>query len=683
MSDPVPTPAPEARLPLTVPLRDLAVAPENLRFGEPPDDGIPQLAETILAAGLLQPLTVRPGRRREARWMVLDGRRRWLALTALLADGRIAEDFGVSAFVENDRARQAAAVVLTNTGVPVHVADVIAAIGRMLKAKLTVEAVAAALGYEEVEVRRLAALAGLHPKALEALKAGRVSLRQARLLARLPDRKEQGELAQATLDGYAFPEWRITDRLERGRLTAADRRFRLAGAARYAAAGGRIESDLFGEHPDVLLDPAALEAAWSGRAEALADAVAAPGREVQVASIAGEPDETLEPFGPAYGDGLDAEALDAEALDAWRAAEAAAAEAAAALADRDLSDASCDGAIRAFLEARLAALVASERARDASLVQVFASGRTGLDLRAYGPPPEVVEVEAHETQREAADDGPALSLSTTFARPGAGSLAPVRCVAAAPPPELEGVNHALHEVRTDTATRALVRALADDPGTALVAIVARLFAVMVLRQGLGKGGGALTVGAEAYSRPRTPPIASLDGEVRQRLADRRVAWEASGLSPIGWVASLAHGERMALLAELAGLSLDLREERTSLLRRAARAEAVEIAALCGADVTLHWTPDAPFLAAHPKGKLLAMLDEMGGPDGRAGGCRKDELVALVAERAAERAWAPAYLSWAAALPEEPEPQPDEAGALTRDGASHDEAPDDEAAAVAA
>lgn len=678
MSDPVPTPAPEARLPLTVPLRDLAVAPENLRFGEPPDDGIPQLAETILAAGLLQPLTVRPGRRREARWMVLDGRRRWLALTALLADGRIGEDFGVSAFVEADRARQAAAVVLTNTGVPVHVADVIAAIGRMLKAKLTVEAVAAALGYEEVEVRRLAALAGLHPKALEALKAGRVSLRQARLLARLPDRKEQGELAQATLDGYAFPEWRITDRLERGRLTAADRRFRLAGAERYAAAGGRTESDLFGEHPDVLLDPEALEAAWSGRAEALADGVAAPGREVQVASIAGEPDEALEPFGHAYGDGLDA-----EALEAWRAAEAAAEEAAAALADHDLADASCDGVIRTFLEVRLAALVAGEPARDASLVLVFASGRTGLDLRAYGPPAEVVEAEADETERESADDGPALSLSPTFAHSGAGPFPPVRCVAAAPPPELEGVNHALHEVRTDTATRALVRALADDPGTALVALVARLFAVMVLRQGLGKGGGALTVGAEAYSRPRTPPIAGLDGEVRQRLADRRVAWEASGLSPIGWVASLAHGERMALLAELVGLSLDLREERTSLVRRAVRAEAVEIAALCGADITLHWTPDEPFLAAHPKGKLLAMLDEMGAPDSRAGGCRKDELVALVAERAAERAWAPAYLSWAAAPPEEPELQPDEAGALAGDGASHDEAPDDEAAAVAA
>src|SRR5687768_18233686 len=50
-----------------------------------------------------------------------------------------------------------------------------------------------ALGYGELDVRRLAALSDLHPKALEALKAGRCTLRQAKLLARLrdPERSEE------------------------------------------------------------------------------------------------------------------------------------------------------------------------------------------------------------------------------------------------------------------------------------------------------------------------------------------------------------------------------------------------------------------------------------------------------------------------------------------------------------
>jgi ParB family chromosome partitioning protein len=241
-------------------------------------------------------------------------------------------------------------------------------------------------------------------------------------------------------------------------------------------------------------------------------------------------------------------------------------------------------------------------------------------------------------------------------------------VAVAPKVEVEGVNHGLHELRTDTATRALIRALADDPAAALVAVVARMLVTVVLDRDLHKGAGALSLRAEAYSRARGSPIEALDGEVRRRLAERRAAWETSGLSPIGWVSSLAHGEKMALLAELAALSLDLREARTTSLRRTARSEAAEIAALCQADVTLHWTPDESFLGAHPKTKLLDMLDEMGAGETRAGAARKDELVALVAERAAERSWAPAYLSWTAEPPQEAEdpselaPPTDEAAA---------------------
>lgn len=205
----VPTVAPiePDRLPVAFALRGLDVAPEILRFNEPAHDGIGELAETIFAAGVLQPLTVRQGRGTEHPAMVLDGRRRLLALACLLEAGRLADDYPVSCFVETDVARQAAATVLTNTAVPVHVADVIVAIGKMLKAKLAVPAIAGALGYGELEARRLAAFSELHPKALEALKAGRCSLRQAKLLARLPGRAAQGEIAEAALGGYLRRPW--------------------------------------------------------------------------------------------------------------------------------------------------------------------------------------------------------------------------------------------------------------------------------------------------------------------------------------------------------------------------------------------------------------------------------------------------------------------------------------------
>jgi ParB family chromosome partitioning protein len=102
---------------------------------------------------------------------------------------------------------------------------------------------------------------------------------------------------------------------------------------------------------------------------------------------------------------------------------------------------------------------------------------------------------------------------------------------------------------------------------------------------------------------------------------------------------------MALMAELTALSLNLREARTSLLRHGARAEAAEIAALCGADISAHWTPDQPYLAVHSKKQLSALLDEMGVDDDRSKTLKKDDLVTFVAEAAAERQWAPSALAW--------------------------------------
>lgn len=633
-----PAAAPPERVRKTYPLRDLGVAPENMRFGEPADEEVPQLAATIKAAGLLQPLTVRPGRRKEKPAMALDGRRRLLALEILLAAGDIDGDYPVDVFEETDPARQAAAVLLTNTAVPVHVADVIVSIGRMLKARLTPPVIAGALGYAEVDVRRLAALSALAPKALQALRQGRINLRQAKLLARLPDKATQAELAEVALKGHGFPEWRVDEILDEGSLTVRDRRCPLVGAEAYAAAGGRTVSDLFGERADVLLDAEILQTLWTGRAEALAETLRAEGLEVRVtADPAPEMPDDLEPFGYAFGFGLD----EAQ-LRAWREADTVARTAGEALHALDLASGDAAAPLTDWLRARLATDRLSEPVRAVTAAVLTPHSGTGLEVVFLGPPAE--EPEADEPADPAADALPA---------PGPLPLGPAaEPLAAAAPAETEGVNHALHEVRTDAATRALIRALADDPTTALTALVARLFSVLVLRSGLAKGGGALTVSADAYSRPRAPAIEALDGEVRRRLADRRAAWEASARTPIGWVAGLAHGEKMVLLAELVALSLDLREERTTLLRRAARAEAAEIAALCAADVTLYWTPDEAFLRPHAKAQLLAMLEAMGAGVERARALKKDELVALVAEEAEIRAWAPAWLSWAAPADDE-------------------------------
>lgn len=628
------TAASETRVRKFVRLGDLGVAPENMRHGEPPDPGIPLLADTIDAAGLLYPLLIRAGRRKEKPGMVLEGRRRLFGLEHNRALGRIDDDFLVEVVEETDPERQIAAVLLTSTAIPVHLADVIGSIGKMLKAKLTVPAIARALGYAEVEVKRLAAVSAVHPKAIEALKEGKLTLSQVRLLARVSDRELQKEVAVQALSGFGFQGWRISERLEQGRVTALDRRFALVGAARYAEAGGRVEADLFGELPDQLLDPEILTDLWTARAREAA-------RELEVEGVAvhltrdGEAElgDELEPLGYVYANGL----AD-EQLAAYQAAQAAFRDAVMHVRDADLATEDAPASLSEMLRLKLALERAGQPGRTIRTVVLWPAGRLGVDSRFYAEPLPATDGEAEAEALSGGGHVPA------YRRPEAVEVPALDL-------DLDGVGHALHETRTDLATRGLIRALADDPGAALVALTARLFTILALDGARSTESSALALTAAPYARPKQEPVEALDGEVRRRLAERRAAWKASGQRPIPWIAELPHGERMALLAELVALRLDVRESKTTTLRPAARAEAVEIAGLTCADVAAYWTPDEPFLKVHRKKHLLAMLETMGAADDRARTLKHDELVQFVVERAAERGWAPAEVGWTVEAPD--------------------------------
>jgi ParB family chromosome partitioning protein len=231
--------APSPMTRIQVRLGDLGLAKENLRFDEAADEGVPQLADTILAAGVVIAPIVRPGRRGELPHMALDGRRRRMALLLLKERGAIDDEYVVECQLAETKAQQAAAIVLPNTEhAPVHVADVIVAIGRLRKAKMETVAIAKALGYAEVEIKRLEALSAVHTTVLKALRQGKLTLKQVRLFARIPDLKQQAEIAQSALDGY-LQDYQLRNLVSRDRVTVEDPRFGLVGMDRYIAAGGR------------------------------------------------------------------------------------------------------------------------------------------------------------------------------------------------------------------------------------------------------------------------------------------------------------------------------------------------------------------------------------------------------------------------------------------------------------
>jgi ParB family transcriptional regulator, chromosome partitioning protein len=635
--DAVPAAAPMTRI--QVRLGDLGLAKENLRFGEPADDGVPQLADTILAAGVVISPIVRAGRKGEQPFMALDGRRRRFALLLLKERGQIDDDYLVDCQLAETKAQQIAAIVLPNNEhAPVHVADVIGAIGRLRRARMDTVAIAKALGYAELEIKRLEALSAVHAKVLKALRAGKLTLKQVKLFARLGDKERQAAIAQTALDGH-FYDHHIQSVVTDGRLSVEDPRFPIVGTHRYVAAGGRISSDLFGELPDALSDGDILDAAWRARIQPLADALTEAGLTVfQGADVV---------FGAPEGFVRLRHVYQWELPETQRAAfveaEAKLADAEAAIAEVDVADDAAPLAVVPVILAQ-AALAGVPLVRDRIGAVVLAPARDGVDATFFSTPlpkedwPAEIEGEVDE------DDG---DDETTPSLGGRSAYADVEVPRA--DVETQGSSHVFHETRTDVATRGLIRDLADDPSAALTILVAQLFKQLALHTPGALEESALQISATAYRRGTTPAIAALDGEVKDRLDARRAAYRASSLRPITWVETLPHGEKMALLAELTAMALNLREARTSGIRHAARAEAAEIADLCGADISAHWTPDQAYLEVHSKKQLFALLEEMGVDDDRAKTLKKDDLVGFVAESAAERAWAPAALDWSRPL----------------------------------
>jgi ParB family chromosome partitioning protein len=598
---PAVTPTPMATV--KVRLGDLGLAPENLRFKEPADDGVPQLADTILAAGVVIPPIVRPGRKGEQAYMALDGRRRRFGLLLLRDRGDLTDDYEVDCLLAETKAQQVAG------------------------------AIAAALGYAELEIKRLEALAAVHPNVLKALRAGKLTLKQVRLFARIGDKKQQAEIAQTALDGY-FQDYQLKGLVTRGRVTVDDPRFALVGMDRYVAAGGRVSSDLFAELPDALLDPEILSAAWRDRAQPIAAHLQAEGLAVYL----GDDGDFGAPEGFSRLPYVYRPDLTEAQTTALNEANYRVTQMSSELQDIDPEADDAPGAFGPLVSAMAAVAGAPlSRCKIGAVILSPAGSDYGFAASFYSVPLPACELPEEIEDEE--DEDEEAEVGGRYGRAVADVEVPQADV------EVEGSSHVFHETRTDVATRGLIRDLADDPSAALTVLVAQLFKQLALHSSGGLDASALQISGVRYSRGSTPPIPSLDGEVKARLDAKRAAYKASGLRPITWVETLAHGEKMALLAELTAMSLNLREARTSSIRHGPRAEAAEIAALCGADISAHWTPDAGYLAVHSKKQLLALLDEMDAEDDRAKTLKKDDLVAFVGEAAAERQWAPAALAW--------------------------------------
>lgn len=253
-----------------IPFADLYVSDLNPRSVFSPE-GIEALAENIRQLGLIQNLA---GLRDETGKVgIVAGGRRLRALELLQDDPRFAT---VSVKIAPD---QATAKIWASSEnhhrEQPHPADEIREYGEMADRGVPVASIAVAFGVTEQQVYRRLKLASLHPKVLDALKAGVLTLGQAASFTVSEDEARLLEVLELTCN-QNYSEHRIKQMLKSDSIRNTERKAVFVGQEAYEAEGGRITTDLFADTV-FFDDPAILDQAFEAKLKAKAEAMKAQG----------------------------------------------------------------------------------------------------------------------------------------------------------------------------------------------------------------------------------------------------------------------------------------------------------------------------------------------------------------------------------------------------------------------
>src|SRR3954453_5018790 len=154
--------------PLTVPLGKLVPREGNARRTGA-ETGIDELAASIAAHGLLNPLTARPAAK--GGFAVIAGQRRLLALRQLAKDAPIA-----CHLAPDDRDAAELSLAENLVWVAMHPADQFEAWQRLTRGGADIPGIAARFGVTEATVRKRLALARVSPAIFARYRAGEIDL---------------------------------------------------------------------------------------------------------------------------------------------------------------------------------------------------------------------------------------------------------------------------------------------------------------------------------------------------------------------------------------------------------------------------------------------------------------------------------------------------------------------------
>jgi ParB family transcriptional regulator, chromosome partitioning protein len=230
------------------PISALALSPLNARQTVP-DDEITSMANSIAITGLLQNLI---GLRDEAGdVLIVGGGKRLRALQQLAREGfvpgagRVFDPVPVFVCETESDAIRASSVENEARRAP-HPADCITTYGTQARAGATISDIAIANATSEAQVRRYLALSNLPTAAIEALRANKLSLDQAKALTLAPT----PDAAEALLPTIITEGWhtgRIRSAFVQDMIPSTDKRVAFVGLQSYLDAGGECQRDLFSD----------------------------------------------------------------------------------------------------------------------------------------------------------------------------------------------------------------------------------------------------------------------------------------------------------------------------------------------------------------------------------------------------------------------------------------------------
>ena len=637
----------------SVKLAKLVLSPINVR--QAGDDFIEQLAADIAARGVIQNLIVTPAKKPRGTFAVIAGSRRFRALELLAQRGEVdaaAYDVPVLVLSGTDAALSETSLAENFQKLAMNPADECRAFQHFLGTGGDIDGVAKRFGITRRFVEGRLRLADLAEPIFTALAERRISLDLAKAYASTSSQERQLMVWQA----YGHSSYQSADSIRRiianETMKSSEPIARYVGEDAYVAAGGKVESDLFSDDGDRWIDPGIAQTLAAAKLEAEAQRVGEEHGLAWVRPVAGtstwEAARDLHrvhlptlPLTLAEAERLDVIADRLEEIeDGMQGIEGDGDEAAYGTLEEEHETLSDEAQA---LHERPQILPDELRQKVGTFLLLNRDGTTALDTTYYSETPiRVTAVEADTDEGDDAgsdgDDGERRPAATFHIEEGPAS--PARGGASAPvAPEAEApggkaLSQVLYDQLAVQRRDVLAASILANPALALDYM---LFAMIDGRVNMGSHSGT-TIRA---GNPQDPMLAKNVPATRARdyLAEAYdgldASWcegrdaSSSGAATIArFEAFRALGDeaKTAWLAWIVAASFEAKDGYTS------RQNALQnrLATILDIDVATWWRPTAEnFFDRVPKGALLSLLDEVGGPalSGRHASQKKGEIAA--------------------------------------------------------